>query len=158
MAFALLWALFAAANLTIVWQNWRKRASASMIPFVGGVCALIAFATWSGPIKLRAALLGVALLLDIGSMPSMALLFLVSITAEGVLERLYRKAASVTWGVRLGIGFLLWMLLAGGVTTIAEQVGIDSNVVFGSVTIVFWLAYTVFLLGVWRYRRAHPPI
>ena len=145
-----LWGLCAYANASIAWTQVNSKAehSPSFVPFVGGGIALIAYAAcpWKSPYK--AVLLLLALLLDVGSLPFVGVLAFAAVSNPVLWRMFFRTTADARWGTRWGVGFLLWLLLAGGAGNLARILKLDDDYAFG---------YAVFLIWVRKYARSEEP-
>jgi hypothetical protein len=150
-----LWGLCAYANASIAWTQWTSKTerSPSFVPFVGGLMAVIAYSAcpWKSPYK--AVLLLLALLLDLGSLPFILLLAFAAVTNPVLWREFFRSTAKARWGTQWGVGFLLWLLVSGGVVQLAKVLKLDDDYAFGGVTLVFWIGFAVFLIWVRKYAK-----
>ena len=154
--FGLLWATCAIANASIALRPRpaKEEHKPSLVPIVGGIFALLAYAAcpWTG--RSKPLFLLAALFLDLGSLPYLLLLVAVGLSTALSSGMLYQKAAQQSWGVRWGLGFLIWLALGSVVIHATERLRFDSVYAFGLFTLLFWAAYVVFLIRVGKYKRS----
>lgn len=150
-----LWGLCAYANGSIAWIKWTSKAegSPSFVPFVGGLLAVAAYSAcpWKSPYK--AVLLLLALLIDLGSLPFVLLLVFAAVANPELWRGFFRTTAKARWGTQWGVGFLLWLLLAGGAVQLAKVLKLDDDYAFGGATLLFWIGFAVLLVWVRKYAK-----
>lgn len=155
--FALLWLLCALGNGSAVRERFRPRKEGqnppSFMPFIGAIFAVIAVIAcpWKNPWLLAA--LVAAVILDFGSLPYLLLQLLgPALTADG--RRMFFRRVAVARGThKWGGGFLLWLLVSGGIGNLAESRGWNTDAIFGVVTLVFWTVWAGVILYSQKYSQ-----
>jgi hypothetical protein len=141
----LFWLLVAFANASLLWSKAKgKDEHASPVALLGALFAVAALAAWPSINPLKWFLLFPALLLDVGSGPIIVLAS-ASLLREG-FHAIRKRIARASWIIKVGVGFVFWYLILGGVLS-------ESGVfqwILASVTVVYW---PVLLIWLWSLRK-----
>jgi hypothetical protein len=151
----LFWLLIATRNGSLVWRTWVRKEDRvpSLIPLVGGFFAYLAAMVWPWESPQKWLYLFLALLLDAGSLPYLALV-VVALYKE---DRNFWKIAYAksSWVFKFAFGVLGWLLFLAG----AGASGIPLRIYESSgqmalllTTLIYGALYPVFHFRLRKYK------
>lgn len=146
----LLWFFIATANAWFAWRAFvRKEEQApSLVPFVGGFIAYVAATVcpWDSPQK--ALYFWIAVLLDVGSLPYLALVVAALIKASKEEEHFWKRTyLESSWTVKLALGVFGWLfslVLIGALWGLPERDETSRYGAGAAITVIYWGAYAAF--------------
>ena len=158
IALSLLWLVIAVINASLTWREWVRKEERvpSIVPVVGGFIAYTAAVVcpWDSPLVWL--LFWLAVILDVGSLPSLVLALL-ALLLEAREERHFWKRTYMgsSWAVKFAVsvlGWLFFLLLIGTLGISLRQEETSGQVALLVSTAVYWMLYSLVYARLRKYK------